>query len=325
MIRRFPYEAALLARTKLRYVDLPSILSDGKVDRSARMPAFVAIYLGAETGLIFLEEGEAVAAGVVTRTQRHAAAVFEVTERGQVDAERAEVGYYRVGAGQLRAMWASIAAPPLLEAEPSSLTSGRRLLSWARWDGFDGVLEILAGDAVHYVVFCAGEVAESYMAGRTKGAPRPEDLERLLTSRPGGQELSARGFARVDRIPPQASPALFALYEKTGAAAFRNLSGMIGTAAAAQVLESARRRVLERHGVLEHFGLSGGRLRARPCPVAAEELTAAVAAWLFEAISSAARGAGDEPIEVMRRVTADHRYALKAQGFYARLPWPLPY
>ena len=46
MIYRFPSEAAYLPRTKLSYVNLPGILSDGKRDRQARVPGFVAVQLG---------------------------------------------------------------------------------------------------------------------------------------------------------------------------------------------------------------------------------------------------------------------------------------
>lgn len=324
MIRRFPYEAAFLARTKLRYVNLPSVLNDGKVDRSARVPAFVAIYLGTETGLIFLENGEAVAAALVDRRARHPAAVAEVIERGQMDSERAEVGYYRAAEGQLRAMWASLASAPLMEAEAEALQSPERLLEWARGRGLEGVLEVIAGDAAHYVVFEEGAPVEAFLAGRAGGEPGSRDLGQLL-ARPSGAPVAARAFAAVPRIPPQASPALFALYEKTGSAALAVISEMLGSRVALETLETARQRVRARYPFLDGFQLEEGRLRARPRAVAADELTTGAAAWLFEAISTAAHARGEEPMDVMRRVVEDQRYALKAQGFFARLPWPIIY
>lgn len=323
MIRRFPYEAAFLARTKLRYVNLPNILSDGKVDRSSRVPAFVAIYLGTETGLIFLQEGEAVAAGLVDRASRYPASVAEVIDRGNMDSERAEVGYYRAAPGQLPAMWASIAQRPVVEADAKALASGKRLLAWAREGGFDGILEVIVEDAVHYIVFKNGEPEKAYIAGRASGEQSSGGLGQLLEG--AGGAVSARGFRVVASIPPQASPALFALYEKTAGSALSVAAAMFGGEDARDGLEKARQRVLPRHPALDAFQLAEGRVRARPEAVAAEELTTAVAAWLFEAVSAAAHANAEEPMEVMRRVTSDHRYALKAQGFFARLPWPIAY
>ncbi|HUH13257.1 MAG TPA: hypothetical protein VMK65_09110, partial [Longimicrobiales bacterium] len=217
MIRRFPYEAAFLARTKLRYVNLSSILSDGKVDRSARVPAFVAIYLGTETGLIFLQQGEPVAAAVVRAAERRPVSVADVIQRGELDSERAEAGYYRVAAGQLNAMWASVAAPPLVEAEPARLASTASLLEWLRECAPAAAVEVLADDAVAYLLTAEGEVMEAWLPGRTAQGGTP-DLEGLLT-RPAGAAVSARAFTPMETIPPQATPALFALYERTAAAA----------------------------------------------------------------------------------------------------------
>ncbi|HEY0094441.1 MAG TPA: hypothetical protein VGB96_08965, partial [Archangium sp.] len=58
MIHHFPHDAAFLPRTKLSYVNLPGILSDGKRDRGARVAGFVCLQLGERCYLIFLRNGE---------------------------------------------------------------------------------------------------------------------------------------------------------------------------------------------------------------------------------------------------------------------------
>lgn len=323
MIRRFPYEAAFLARTKLRYVNLPSILSDGKVDRSARVPAFVAIYLGTETGIIFLQEGEPVAAATVRAGERRPASVADVIQRGMLDAERAEAGYYRVATGQLNAMWASVSGPADAHAEPAQVGSVEALQAWVRSAAPAAVVEVLVGDAVAYLHTVDGEVAHAWRPGRSGpyGAPQ---LEGLL-ARPAGAGVSARAFAPLDTIPPQATPALFALYERTAAAALEASSAALGAEVAGQGMEAARGRLCQRHPLLGAFQLDSGRVRAHPMVGGADDLTTAVAAWLSETVSTAAHASQEEPSALMRRITGDQRYALKAQGFFSRLPWPLAF
>ena len=323
MIRRFPYEAAFLARTKLRYVNLPSILSDGKVDRSARVPAFVAIYLGTETGIIFLQDGEPVAAALVRVDERRPASVADVIQRGQLDSERAEAGYYRVAAGQLNAMWASVACAPQAEAEPPQLASTRALLEWVRECAPSAALEVLAGDGVAYLLSAGGTVAEAWLPGRAVSSGLPE--LRDLLARPAGASVSARAFPLLECIPPQATPALFALYERTAGVALDVGAGALGAEAAARTLELARERVGVRHPLLAAFQVEDGRVRAHAMVGGADDLTSAVAAWLFEAVTTTAHASQDEPTDLMRRITGDQRYALKAQGFFSRLPWPLAF
>ena len=66
MIYRFPRDTDYLPRTKLSYVNLPGILSDGKRDRQARVPGYVAVQLGERCFLIFMREGEPFYAARIT-------------------------------------------------------------------------------------------------------------------------------------------------------------------------------------------------------------------------------------------------------------------
>lgn len=318
MIRRFPYEQALLARTKLRYVDLQGVLSDAKIDRAARAPGFVALYLGGQTGLIFLRGGEAVAGGLLAAEQRSRASVSEVLQKGHAELEHAEVGYYRAPAGQLRAMWATLGAP-ILRPEGVRFSTLDEVVEWSGGQGFAGVLEILHSDSASYLTVGSDATVEVYLAGRvdTRG-PTAEVLSRPLD---GG--VTVRGFAAESEIPLLAPPALFSLYERTMSLALEAAAADLGTEVAAKSFEAARRRARERYPTLIAFGVSvDGRVQAEPGLAGSDELTRAVAAWVAEAVSAVARETGRDPAELLRRVRAEQRYALEAQGFFAHLPWP---
>ena len=115
MIFRFPHDAAFLPRTKLAYANLPGILSDGKRDRAARVPGFVAVQLGERCFLVFLREGEPFFAARLTAAGQEPAALSEVLRLAGTESERGEggqIGYYGASDDQLLAMLSTIVNAP---------------------------------------------------------------------------------------------------------------------------------------------------------------------------------------------------------------------
>src|SRR5690606_9932771 len=103
MIERFPHEQSYLQRTKLRYINLPNVLSDGKRDRTARVPGYVLVYLGDAVDLLFLIDGEPATAARVSATWRGVVSVRSVLDRANAALERADVAYHGASLGQLSA------------------------------------------------------------------------------------------------------------------------------------------------------------------------------------------------------------------------------
>lgn len=345
MIRHFPHEAALLSPTKLRYVDLGAVLSDGKVDRAARAPSFVPIFLGSRTGLIFLDDGEPAAAAWLGEGERGPTTVAEVLERAAAERERADVAFLRAPGEQLLAMWASVATEPLLRVPPRSYASEDELL--ASLAGARGVVEVLIGAAVHYVVLADGPAARfvarspgtggrgSHSAGEEAGHDPSGGLTAVLGDAVEAAIVSV--FPPVAALPRQAAPALFTLYARTMERAFAALQasgpghgtgepvdhGADAAGYATTVLSAALERAIRRHPPLGAFVVGSGGVAIRPSIADDEELSAAVAAWLFEALTEHHRRGGPEPARVLDDIARDQRFALAAQSFFDRLPWPV--
>src|SRR5690606_27144806 len=151
MIRRFPREQSFLERTRLRYVHFLHLLSDGKRERASRVPGFVAVFLGQETDLILLLDGEPANAVCLTPTRRAVVPIGAVVERAEQESERGDVGFYGAPEAQLCAMFATIVHPPL-DLPDLDPTHPGRMFSRLEDERFGGVLEVREGDAVHYVL-----------------------------------------------------------------------------------------------------------------------------------------------------------------------------
>jgi hypothetical protein len=320
MIRRFPREQAFLERTHLRYVRLANLLSDSKVDRASRVPGFVAVFLGDETEIIFLLQGEPVTAARLCAETRLVLPVAAVVERAQAEAERADVAYYGATESQLRAMFATASIQPLPFPPEVDLSNPRRLFEALRASSFDGVLELIENDAVHYLLFDHGQPTDGYLAGHTDGVPLRDEVLRLF-ERARRERLSAALFPRLSVLPVQAPKALVDLYARTVADALKAVGRELGAEQAVACFEAAFIRVIASHPALEGYRLSPeGEVLGRTAS-AAEPLTDGVAAWLFEALTDAHQQGGADPTEVLADITRDSRYVLQAQGFFQRLPW----
>lgn len=329
MIGRFPHQEALLDRTRLRYVDLPGILNDGKVDRSSRIPAIVAIFYGSETDLLFLREGEAVTAACVRPEERRPVAIADVVDRAEAAREHAEVGFYRTSPGQLGVIWAATSSSPVLDAEDRRFDGPGDLFSWVRRQSFDGVLEILSGPAANYVLFAAGTPTDSYLTEDTGEGSVEERLANVLHGdvAEGMGAPRVTGYPAVGEIPVQAPPALFTLYRGLFTRTLEVLGSELGVDEARTCFIDALERQRPDHPILTTFDprASGDAIEVAET----EELTDAALTLFVEVLSTCgpegATDLRDPHAGRVSRIIADQRYALQAQGFLERLPWSLPF
>jgi hypothetical protein len=205
MIHHFPHEAAFLPRTKLSYVNLPGILSDGKRDRAARVCGFVCIQLGERCYLIFLRNGEPFhSARLQAEEGRGAAALSEVLRIAATESERGEagqIGYFGAPEAQLQAMLATLVQEPVEWAASVDCTRPELLFPQLRQRQFTGVLELCAAGRHHYMIFEEGVFRSGYFTEPRRRRTRPR--LRALRLRGGGGR-TAGDPVPLARHPPRA-------------------------------------------------------------------------------------------------------------------------
>lgn len=310
-----------LERTKLRYVNLPNILSDALYDRRARVDGVVGVLLGRISYWIFMRGGEPVNA-LKREPGRSSVAVpvgevVRVAERGD---DYGQIFYYGASERQLCAMFATT-GPALETAGAVDASDPVAFFGELRRLGLDGVLELETPTALHYLVLRGGEVSEAYLAGLPSGASRSEFLRSLLEG-DGWRRCKVRAYPPVEELPVQAGPALVRMYRGVMERTLARLGGEVGVERARGAVEAARAVAAAEHPSLRSLALEGDRVVGEPVATA-EELTAAVAEWFLGALREAERRGLDSPAEVAEVVTEPVRLALREQGFLSRLPWPL--
>ena len=140
-IEWFPYERAPLGRTRLRYVDLDAVLTDGKVDRASKAPGFVLLFYGAETEIIFAVDGEPVTAVRITDRERSVIPLGGVKKRASTEREWADIAYFQAPEPQLRAMYATACGAPDLDTEELDPARPAHIFTTARERDYSGVIE----------------------------------------------------------------------------------------------------------------------------------------------------------------------------------------
>jgi hypothetical protein len=317
---RFPHEVAYLPRTKLSYVNLPGILGDGKRDRTARVPGFVAVQLGERCYLIFLRNGEPFQAACVEPHARAQVALAEVVRIAGTESERGEGGqiaYYGASEAQLRAMLATLVHPPVPCAEGLDPRRPDLLFPHLRERRFSGVVELCQCSSLQYLVFQDGGFHKGYFSDHS-GTPATEALRSLFGS---GKELCITLYPPLEDLPVQANPGLVDLYRRVIGGTMRDLGTVMGEAGSMALMRRAQEAAAGREPVVAAFILTEeGRVRGDPVATP-RGLTEAAAAWITEALIAAAEHGGVEPAEVLARVARDSRFVLEEQGFFARLPW----
>ena len=325
MIYRFPHDVAYLPRTRLSYVNLPGILSDGKRERSARVPGFVALQLGERCFLIFLRDGEAFHSARMEPSSRGPMALSEVlrlvnTESGR--GEGGQIGYFGASEAQLRAMLATLLQEPLLWEEPLDPTNPDHFFPRLREKRFTGVLELGGAEgAFHYLVFEGGAYQEGFFAGKDPQTPVGEFLKGLFEAAAGSLRVGL--FAPLAELPSQAQPGFVDLYRRIVGGVMREISTHLGRDQAIGLMRRGQAVAALQHPVAAAFDLTDeGRVGGDPV-ASPEVLTEAVAAWLTEALISASDHYGIDPAATVEKAARDSRFVLAEHGFFARLPWAL--
>ena len=323
MIYRFPCDAAFLPRTKLAYANLPGILSDGKRDRSARVPGYVAVQLGERCFLVFMRQGEPFYAARITSQGRAPAALSEVLRLAGTESERGEggsIGYYGASEDQQRAMIATIVSEPLpltAELDPSR---PELLFPLLRERCFSGVMELNDGGKHHYLLFEGGGFRCGWFTERDESVPVPEFLRALFAP---GAVLAASLHPALDALPVQAGPGFVDLYRRVIGGTLREVALATGRETALEIMQRGQGLASLEHPVVAAFDITPeGRVMGDPV-ASPEGLTEAVARWISEVLIAAADHHGVDPAGVVEKVARDSRFVLQEHGFFARLPWAL--
>lgn len=324
MIFQFPHEAAFLPRTRLSYVNLPGILSDGKRDRSARVSGYVCIQLGERCYLVFLRGGEPFNAARITPDSRGAAALSEVLRIVATESERGEggqIGYFGAGEAQLQAMLATLLNEPAAWGEPVDPARPDQLFPRLRDRRFTGVLELGDGGRHHYMRFEDGAFRDGWFTDRAPATPVPEFVRQVFAS--GGASLRATLFPGFDEMPVQAGPGLVDLYRRILGGTLRELAQAVGRETAMALVRRGQAAASLKHECVSAFRVTDeGRVSGDPVATPTT-LTDGVAAWITEVLISASEHHGVDPAATVERVARDSRFVLTENGFFARLPWAI--
>jgi len=316
---RYPHGRVLLARTKLAYVHLRNLISDAKRDRTARIAAYVAIWLPEEFVLLFLREGEVVNAVRLTSGGAEPIAIASALGRIPPEPEFGEIGFYEASAEQLVCMYHTLVHEPT--PWPQDLVSAadpRVLLPHLRDGRFTGVLEVVNRDAVNYVVLRDGLIEHTYLTDETGEGPT-EQLSRIFGPASPRSRTRVRGWPGPFVMPAQAPAALVAAYRDLIERLYAEL-GSYGVPVPSAVGERVRDALVARHPSLTKF--ANGSKPEDPAEDQ-EEVTAAVAAWVTETLREALDGDDETAGRVVKAAARDRRHMLHAAGFLSALPWPI--
>jgi hypothetical protein len=313
--QRFPHERVLLPRTKLAYVHLHNLLTDAKRDRAARVFGYVAIWLPEELVLLYLQSGE-----LVNATWSHGGVyrplpLADALARVPAEPELGEICFHEAEDEQLACMWTAQVTPE--EPWPGELEAfdDASLFPFLMATTWDGMLEIAVDGGVSYAVVQDGEVTRAYLADPIPG-PASDAVAALLRRSRGAAVV--RRWPVPEPIPQQAAPALVRAYRQL---ARRLVEALVanGRESAADIAEHARRTLLDRHPVLEHFTV-GERELADPTEDG-DAVTVGVAAWVSEVLWALADHDTVRPETLLAELTRDRRHVFQSAGFYDDLPF----
>lgn len=324
MIYQFPHAAAYLPRTKLSYVNLPGILSDGKRDRAGRISGYVCIQLGERCYLVFMRNGEPFNSARIQPGSRGPVALSELIRVVGTESERGEggqIGYYGAPDGQLQAMLATLLHEPVAFDTPIDTARPDLLFSTLRDRRFSGVLELADGGRCHYLAFEDGAFRAGWFTERDASVP-VGDFLRDVFARAGGA-LRATPYPAFDEMPVQAGPGFVDLYRRIVGGVLREVSQAAGRETALGLLRRAQDTASQRYSCVAAFNVTDeGRISGDPVATP-PELTEGVAAWVTEVLIVASDYHGVDPAATIEKTARDSRFVLAEHGFFHRLPWAL--
>jgi hypothetical protein len=315
----YPHDRVLLSRTRLAYVHLRNLLTDAKRDRTAKVYAYVAVWLPEELLLLYLQEGE-----VVNATATHDGSEFRELSIAEAiamvpsAAEYGEICFHEADDEQLATMyWSQVLEPVAWPAE-LSVHDPAAVFAFLNATMHDGVVEVRAGDGgVNYGIVRNGEIVRGYFAdaGETDVDDR---LAGLLAEGPESAPKGTRLWPVPPPLPVQAAPGIIQAYRDLMAAVVKRLVDG-GADGAPTVAEQARLILLERHPCLERLSLKHPHPRDPVTETPA--LSAAIGAWISELLWTVVPPDGTSPEGLIGELAYDRRHMFQAAGLFDLLPW----
>lgn len=292
-------------------------MTDAKRDRAARISGYVAISLLEELVVLYLVGGEVVNATVRDAHGCRALAISSALERVPSEPEYGEICFHEADQEQLGCMFATQAFTPLAWPDRFTAHDPAALFPHLMSVTFDGIVEIIANDAVNYLVFKNGSVARTFLASAHHGTV-VDRVAKLFAREGRAGELRVSRWDLPAPLPIQAPPSLVQAYRDLVSALVQKLVDN-GRDSAPTIAEHARQNLLPSYPVLDGFALAG-----RPATEPLENtqgLTSAVAAWIREVMWAAVDADGSPPEELLRDLTWDRRHVFQSAGLFEQIPW----
>jgi hypothetical protein len=314
---RFPYVRVLLPRTRLAYIHVRNLLTDAKRDRSARVSAYVAVWLPDEFVVFYLLRGEVVNATVRDAEGARAVSISRALERIPSEPEYGDICFHEADEQQLACMYASLSRPDEPWSAGMQVTDPAELFPYLNAMTFDGFMEIVAEDTVNYLVFNNGAVQRAFLSTAHHGTT-VDRVAKLFAREGRSQGTQVKRWSGLDPLPVQAPPALVQAYRDLAAGLIARLTDAEHPSVRA-LAEQARQNVRERHPSVAALSFNGDM----PDDVIADTraLTAAMAAWIKEFLFAAADLESATPETLLRELTWSRRHMFQSAGLYEQLPW----
>jgi len=314
---RFPHTRVLLPRTRLAYIHLRNLLTDAKRDRAARISGYVAISLLEELVILYLIGGEVVNATVRDAKASGTVAIAAAIERVPSEPEYGEICFHEADPELLACIFATNASPPIAWPERFVPQDPAVLFPYLLSVTFDGVVEIVANDAVNYLIFRHGTVARTFLASAHHGTI-VDRVAKLFAREGRVGEVRVASWDVPAPLPVQAPRGLVQAYRDLATSLVQRLVGE-GRESAPAIAEHARQTLVASHPVLDSFSLTGAAVRD---PVTGTEaLTAGVAAWIRDVMWAAIDHDAMSPEDLLRELTWERRHLFQSAGLYEQIPW----
>ncbi len=314
---RFPYSRVLLPRTRLAYIHLRNLLNDAKRDRAARISGYVAVSLPDELVTLYLVGGEVANATIRNAAGSRAVSITSALDTVPPEPEYGEICFHEADSEQLALMFATQST--LREPWPAGLAAQdpAALFPYLMSTVFDGVLEIIANDAVNYLVFRNGSVARAFLTTAHHGTV-VDRVSKLFAREGRVGDLQIGRWGLPAALPIQAPPALVQAYRELATQLVQRFVDH-GRESAPAIAEHARQNLVATHPDLDCFSFSGRPSRDPLSDTAS--LTTCVAAWIREVMWAAVDHDTVAPETLLRDLTWDRRHMFESAGLFAQLPW----